>query len=42
MTYYLEYMPKALKNWDKLDITIKKQFYKKLQERLKKSKSSKR
>jgi len=35
MTYYLEYMPKALKNWDKLDITIKKQFYKKLQERLK-------
>mgnify|MGYP004748488375 CR=1 FL=1 len=35
MTYYLEYIPKALKNWDKLDITIKKQFYKKLQERLK-------
>lgn len=35
MTYCLEYMPKALKNWDKLDITIKKQFYKKLQERLK-------
>ncbi|BFU78255.1 type II toxin-antitoxin system RelE/ParE family toxin [Arcobacter sp. 15-2] len=35
MTYCLEYMPKALKNWDKLDITIKKQFYKKIQERLK-------
>ena len=24
MTYCLEYMPKALKNWEKLDITIKK------------------
>ena len=35
MTYCLEYMLKALKNWDKLDITIKKQFYKKIQERLK-------
>ena len=35
MTYCLEYIPKALKNWDKLDIKIKKQFYKKLQERLK-------
>jgi len=34
MIYYLEYLPKALKNWKKLDITIKKQFYKKLQERL--------
>ena len=34
MTYYLEYMPKALKKWNKLDITIKKQFYKKLKERL--------
>ena len=35
MTYYLEYIPKVLKKWNKLDITIKKQFYKKLQERLK-------
>ncbi len=34
MNYYLEYMPKALKKWDKLDTAIKKQFYKKLQERL--------
>ncbi|MFK5937850.1 MAG: type II toxin-antitoxin system RelE/ParE family toxin [Sulfurimonas sp.] len=34
MTYCLEYMPKALKKWNKLDIIIRKQFYKKLQERL--------
>jgi len=34
MTYYLEYMPKALKKWYKLDITIRKQFFKKLQQRL--------
>ncbi len=41
MTYCLEYMPKALKNWDKLDTTIKKQFHKKLQERLKNPKVQK-
>lgn len=41
MTYYLEYLPKALKKWNKLDITIKKQFYKKLQERLKNPKVQK-
>ena len=35
MNYYLDYMPKALKKWNKLDIVIKKQFYNKLQERLK-------
>jgi len=34
-------MPKALKNWNKLDIAIKKQFYKKLQERLKNPKVKK-
>jgi len=34
MTYYLEYIPKALKKWNKLDLSIKKQFYKKLEERL--------
>ena len=41
MTYYLEYMPKALKKWNKLDISIKKQFYKKLQERVKNPKVQK-
>ena len=34
MTYCLEFMPQALKKWKKLDITIKKQLHKKLEERL--------
>jgi len=34
MIYCLEFMPKALKKWKKLDITIKHQFHKKLEERL--------
>ncbi len=32
MNYYLEYMPKALKKWDKLDSAIKKQFVNKLKD----------
>ena len=35
MTYSLEFKTKALKEWKKLDFTIKKQFHKKLKERLK-------
>jgi len=35
MTYKLEFHPKALKEWSKLDSTIKQQFKKKLQDRLK-------
>ncbi len=34
MTYSLEYKPKALKAWNKLDHALKIQFYKKLQKRL--------
>jgi len=34
MTYSLEYMPKALKEWKKLDHSLKIQFYKKLEKRL--------
>jgi len=34
MNYSLEFKPKALKEWKKLDHTIKLQFHKKLQERL--------
>ncbi len=34
MTYNLEFMPKALKEWGKLGSTIKEQFKKKLEERL--------
>jgi len=34
MTYSLEFKPKALKEWDKLNSTIKSQFKKKLKERL--------
>ena len=35
MTYYLEFNPKALKEWGKLITEIKAQFHKKLQHRLK-------
>lgn len=35
MTYSLEFKSKALKEWEKLDFAIKKQFHKKLKERLK-------
>ncbi len=35
MTYSLEFIPVAKKEWDKLDSTIKEQFKKKLKERLK-------
>jgi mRNA interferase RelE/StbE len=35
MSYSLEFHPKALKEWKKLNPTIKEQFKKKLQERLK-------
>ena len=35
MTYRLEFHPNALKEWSKLDATIKAQFKKKLNERLK-------
>ncbi len=34
MNYNLEFKPKALKEWDKLNSTIKEQFKKKLKERL--------
>ena len=34
MSYSLEFKPKALKEWKKLDYSIKLQFHKKLQERL--------
>ena len=34
MSYELEFLPKALKEWHKLDATIKIQFKKKLAERL--------
>ena len=34
MTYKLEFKPKALKEWKKLDSTIRMQFKKKLKERL--------
>lgn len=34
MTYKLEFLPSAQKEWDKLAATIKSQFKKKLQERL--------
>lgn len=34
MTYRLEFKPKALKEWNKLNSTIKSQFKKKLKERL--------
>jgi len=35
MTYNLEFIPAAKKEWDKLGSTIKEQFKKKLAERLK-------
>ncbi len=38
MSYDLEFLPKALKEWKKLDTTIKEQFKKKLKERLKEPK----
>ena len=34
MIYYLDFKPKALKEWNKLNSTIKVQFHKKLQQRL--------
>ena len=34
MIYSLEYKPKALKEWNKLDHSLKIQFYKKLKKRL--------
>ena len=34
MSYSLEFKPKALKEWNKLDYSIKLQFHKKLKERL--------
>ncbi len=34
MIYSLEYMPKALKEWHKLDSSLKLQFHKKLKKRL--------
>lgn len=34
MSYNLEFMPQALKEWSKLNFTIKEQFKKKLTERL--------
>ncbi len=34
MTYQLEFLPSALKEWEKLGSTIKTQFAKKLKERL--------
>lgn len=34
MSYYLDFHPKALKEWKKLDSTIKIQFHKKLKDRL--------
>jgi mRNA interferase RelE/StbE len=35
MTYRLEFLPSARKEWDKLGATIRQQFVKKLRERLK-------
>ena len=34
MSYDLEFHPKALKEWKKLDVQVKEQFKKKLKERL--------
>lgn len=34
MSYELEFLPKALKEWQKLDLNIKAQFKKKLAQRL--------
>ena len=34
MSYYIDFHPKALKEWKKLDSTIKIQFHKKLKDRL--------
>jgi len=34
MTYELDFKPKALKEWSKVDSTIKEQFKKKLKQRL--------
>jgi len=41
MNYELEFLPKALKEWHKLDATIKTQFKKKLAERLENPKVAK-
>ena len=41
MNYELEFLPKALKEWYKLDATIKTQFKKKLAERLENPKVAK-
>jgi len=41
MSYNLEFLPKALKEWHKLDATIKTQFKKKLAERLENPKVAK-
>ena len=41
MSYELEFLPKALKEWHKLDATIKTQFKKKLAERLENPKVAK-
>jgi mRNA interferase RelE/StbE len=41
MSYKLKFLPKALKEWKKLDSTISKQFKKKLQERLENPKVTK-
>ncbi len=37
MTYRLEFLPSALKEWDKLGATLREQFKKKLAERLTRS-----
>jgi len=42
MSYNLEFHPDAVKEWDKLDETIKGQFKKKLRERLELPESPKR
>ncbi|RXK12305.1 type II toxin-antitoxin system mRNA interferase toxin, RelE/StbE family [Halarcobacter mediterraneus] len=34
MSYYLDFKPKALEEWNKLDLSIKIQFQKKLKQRL--------
>jgi mRNA interferase RelE/StbE len=34
MTYNLAFLPSALKEWEKLDATVREQFKKKLKERL--------
>ena len=41
MTYSLEYKPKALKEWNKLDHSLKIQFYNKLKKRLENPKVAK-